>query len=200
MPAEDSEPMERSAQILTLPNLLSLLRLLAIPLVLLFMLERDLTWALIFFVGAGLTDNLDGLLARLLRQKTVFGMYLDPIADKLLISSSFLVLAITGEVPWLVTGLVLARDLAIILVAVVMMLATDIRQFPPTILGKANTSVQMAAILAVLLHAVYGLAWLASLRQLFVWATPVLAVASGLQYAYRTVRWLRERPGTLVAG
>ena len=186
--------MERSPGILTLPNVLSLLRLMAIPLVLLFMLQGDLKWALILFVAAGITDTLDGLLARLLKQKTVFGMYLDPIADKLLVSSSFVVLAITGEVPWVVTGMALARDVLIIVVAVVLMLTTDLRRFPPTLLGKVNTAVQMGAIFAVLLHAVYGFGLLNVLRLLLVWLTPALAVASGVQYTYVTVRKLRERP------
>ncbi len=190
--------MERSQGILTLPNILSLLRLLAIPLVLLFMLQGDLKWALILFVAAGITDTLDGMLARLLKQKTVFGMYLDPIADKLLVSSSFVVLAITGEVPWVVTGMALARDVMIIVVAVVLMLTTDLRRFPPTLLGKVNTAVQMGAIFAVLLHAVYGFGLLNVLRLLLVWLTPVLAVATGVQYTYVTVRKLRERPSASI--
>ncbi len=186
--------MERSRRILTLPNVLSLLRLAFIPLILFFMLKGDLTRALIFFVGAGITDGLDGLLARLLQQKTLFGMYLDPIADKLLLSSSFLVLALTGEVRWLVTGVVLARDLVIIVGVAVLVLTTDIRQFPPSMLGKANTTVQIAAVFFLLLDEVYGFRWLHYSRGILLLMAPILAAASGIQYAYRTARILRARP------
>lgn len=185
--------MEPSARILTLPNVISSLRLIAIPLVLLCMWERDLTWALLLFVAAAVSDFVDGLLARLLKQKTLFGMYLDPIADKLLLSSSFLILAITGEVPWLVTNLVLARDLAIVAGVVALRLATDIRRFPPTFLGKVNTSVQLAAVFAILLDEVYGLPWIRLTRRILLVATPVLVVANSFQYALRTVQWLRGR-------
>jgi len=186
--------MEDSARILTLPNILSFARLvLAIPLVLLFMWERDLDWALILFVAASITDTLDGLLARLLKQKSKLGMYLDPIADKLLLSSSFLVLALTGEIPWLVTGLVLARDVAITSGALWLMRYRGIKDFPPSALGKVNTTVQMAAVFAVLLYGVYPKTWLGVIRKLLVWGTPVLVVSSGTQYLLRALRRLRQQ-------
>lgn len=188
--------MEPSARILTLPNIISSLRLIAIPLVLLCMWERDLTWALLLFITAAVSDFLDGLLARLLKQKTLFGMYLDPIADKLLLSSSFLILAMTGEVPWLVTNLVLARDLAIVAAVVVLRLTTDLRRFPPTFLGKVNTSVQLAVVFAILLDEVYGQPWIRMTRRILLVATPVLVVANSFQYALRTVQWLRRRVGS----
>lgn len=126
----NSDAIARSRRILTIPNVLSLLRVCFIPLILLFIWERDLHWALILFVAAGISDGLDGTLARLLKQKTLFGMYLDPVADKLLLSSSFLVLAITGEISWLVTGMVLGRDVVLIIGVIVLLFSTDVRQFP----------------------------------------------------------------------
>lgn len=185
--------MEPSSRILTLPNVLSLLRLACIPLILVFMLERDLTWALILLLTAGISDSLDGVLARLLRQRTLFGMYLDPAADKLLLSSSFLVLAITGEVPWIVTGFVLGRDLLLIVGVVVLVLRTDIRQYPPSMLGKANTVLQLGFIFVLLLDEVYGYAWLHQVRAVLVVAIPIVVVASGAQYVHRGMRLLRER-------
>ncbi len=193
--------MDASGRIFTLPNVLSFARLLlAIPLVLLFMWERDLDWALILFVVAAISDTLDGLLARLLRQKSKLGMYLDPIADKLLLSSSFLVLAMTGEIPWIVTGLVLARDLAIIVTALWLMRMRSVKEFPPSLLGKVNTSVQMLAVFAVLLDGVYARWWLTMLRKLLVWSTPVLVVSSGVHYAVRAARQLSGGESVASAG
>src|SRR5512140_1556135 len=139
-PAMNSEvPIQRSSRILTLPNVLTILRLCCIPLVLLFMWENDLRWALLLFLAAGVTDFFDGLTARLLRQQSMLGMYLDPIADKLLLSSSFLVLARTGQIPWIVSGMVLARDAGIIIICLVLMATRRMRRFPPSFLGKVNT-------------------------------------------------------------
>jgi cardiolipin synthase len=193
MPEMTFDTRGHSSRILTVPNVLSLFRLGCLPLILLFLYQHDLRWALILFVVAGVTDFLDGLLARLLHQRTLFGMYLDPIADKLLLTSCFLVLAITGEMPWVVTGLVLARDLVIVTTVGVLIFATDIRRFRPTRLGKANTAVQVAAIFAVLLDPVYAWRWVHYARQALVVLTTVLVLASGIHYAYVTLRKVRRR-------
>ena len=186
-------------KVLNLPNSLTLLRLAVLPLILFFLVNDDLTWALRLLLVAGLTDSLDGLLARRLRQKTQVGKYLDPVADKLLLSSCFLVLAWNERVPWLVSGLVLARDVTIMVGVVVLFLTTEIRQFSPTSLGKANTAVQLAAVFAVLLEAIYGSVWLRQARGILLLVTPVLVVASSVQYARLTARRLRERPSPLPA-
>jgi len=188
-----SDSIERSTRILTIPNILSLLRLFCIPLILLFMWERDLHWALILFVAAGVSDALDGMLARLLKQKTLFGMYLDPAADKLLLSSSFLVLALTGEVSWLVAGLVLGRDAVLVAGVIVLVLTTQTRRFPPSVLGKANTVVQVAAVFVLLLDEVYAYRWLHFLRLGLLGLTPLLAALSGRQYVYRGIDIFRRR-------
>ena len=188
-----SDSNGRSARILTIPNFLSLLRLFCIPLILLFMWERDLHWALILFVAAGVSDALDGMLARLLKQKTLFGMYLDPAADKLLLSSSFLVLALTGEVSWLVAGLVLGRDAVLVAGVVVLVLTTQARRFPPSALGKANTAVQVAAVFVLLLDEVYAYRWLHLLRLGLLGLTLVLAALSGTQYVHRGIYIFRRR-------
>ncbi len=184
--------MPSSPRILTLPNLLTLLRLAFIPLILYFLWVDHVKWALILFVAAGVSDLLDGRLARWLGQKTLVGMYMDPIADKLLLSSSFLMLAITGQVRWLVTGVVLARDLAILVAVVVLVLATELREFAPSFLGKVNTAVQLVTVYAVLLDAVYGFGWLHLVREGLLVLTPVVAVANGIQYGYLTLRKLRR--------
>jgi cardiolipin synthase len=95
-------------------------------------------------VAAGLTDALDGLLARLLKQRTVLGQYLDPVADKLLLSTLFLVLMHKGLIPARVTVLVFGRDVGILVVAAILYAATGRREFSPSIFGKANTLAQVS--------------------------------------------------------
>jgi cardiolipin synthase len=191
----NSDANPPSSRIFTIPNLLTLLRLGCIPLILLFLWQHDLHWALILFVAAGISDGLDGMLARWLKQKSLFGMYLDPVADKLLLSSCFLFLALTGELSWLVAGFVLGRDALLMVGVIVLLLATDARQFPPTVLGKANTIVQVAALFVLLVDEASGehYHWLHLLRIALLALTPVLVVLSGGQYVYRGIGLLRRR-------
>ena len=108
-------------------------------------------WALGLFILAGISDALDGLLARLLKQKTLLGQYLDPIADKLLLSTLFPVLSATHKIPWMVTILVMSRDLIILIIAAIFYAATSYRNFKPNWIGKVNTGVQVATLFVVLL-------------------------------------------------
>src|SRR6266704_1013375 len=116
-------------QLASFPNQLTLLRLIFIPLIVISLLEGNYRWALVLLVLAGISDALDGLLARLLRQKTLLGQYLDPIADKLLLSTLFLVLAATHKIPWMVTILVMSRDVSLLIVAAIFTLTTSYREF-----------------------------------------------------------------------
>jgi cardiolipin synthase len=171
-----------------------MLRVVLLPAILWSILNEHFNWALWMMVAAGVSDGIDGYLARLWNQRTTFGMYLDPIADKLLLSSSFLVLSMVEEVPWLVTGMVLFRDVAITITVVVLVLTTSLRKFPPNMLGKTNTVVQLMAVYAVMLDLVYHGRFLHYGRLGLVWLTPGLVWASGLQYTYRMIRKVaRER-------
>ena len=185
---------ERSHRYLTVPNALTISRVLLIPVILWAILEKRFNWALGLWVAAGVSDGLDGLLARWLNQRTLFGMYLDPIADKLLLSSAYIVLAVQREVSWWVTGLVLARDATIIVTVVVLVLNTALRKFPPSLLGKINTVVELAGVYVVLLDIVYPGPWLDLSRRGVMILVPTLVVASGLHYSYQMIRKLtRER-------
>ena len=104
------------------------------------------------FVAAGLTDALDGVLARVLKQRTMLGQYLDPVADKLLLSTLFVVLMLKGLIPTTVTVLVLGRDVGILLVAAILYAAVGRREFYPSIFGKANTAGPSDGRGVVLLH------------------------------------------------
>src|SRR6266576_6568458 len=130
-------------RIWTVPNQITFLRLGFLPLFLILMSYERYRWALLVLVVAGLSDGIDGLLARRLNQKTALGAYLDPIADKLLLSSSFLVLALEGQIRWWLTILVLSRDVLILTTAVVILLAAGYRRFPPSLYGKITTGLQI---------------------------------------------------------
>src|ERR1051325_1034491 len=124
------------SQLRSTPNLLTLLRLIFIPFAVIAVLDSRYFWALALFILAGISDALDGLLARLLKQKTLLGQYLDPIADKLLLSTLFPVLSATHKIPWMVTILVMSRDVSLLIVAAIFTLTTSYREFKPNIFGK----------------------------------------------------------------
>jgi cardiolipin synthase len=178
-------------QLRTAPNQITLLRLLFIPFIVITILDDNYRWALALFVLAGLSDFLDGMLARTLKQKTALGMLLDPIADKLLLSTLFLVLSLAHRIPWRVTVLVFSRDLGIIATCVVLWATTSLRDFPPSFYGKANTTAQILAVLFVLLDEVVATQAVALGKEVALWATMVLTVVSGVHYIFRLGRRLR---------
>jgi cardiolipin synthase len=123
-----------------------------------------------------LTDALDGTLARMLKQRTMLGQYLDPVADKLLLSTLFLVLTYKGLIPATVTVLVFGRDLGILVVSAILYAAVGRRDFSPSIFGKANTVAQVGAVAAVLLNQLFLARWIQDVRMLALDATMVLTV------------------------
>ena len=168
----------------TAPNLLTVLRICLAPFLVAAILENRFGLSFALFVVAGLTDALDGLLARVLKQRTALGQYLDPIADKLLLSTLFLVLMYKGLMPTTVTVLVFGRDVGILLVAAVLYAVVGRREFGPSIFGKANTVAQVTAVAVVLLHQLTIAKWVVILRLVALDATVGLTVASGLHYAW----------------
>jgi cardiolipin synthase len=178
------------SQLRAAPNQLTLLRLIIIPFIIINIVDGRFGWALGLFVLAGVSDALDGLLARLLKQKTLLGQYLDPIADKLLLSTLFPVLSATHKIPWMVTILVMSRDVSLLIVAAIFTLTTSYREFKPNIFGKANTVAQIATILVVLMDETWDFPWLGILRQIGIWTTMVLTVVSGVSYVLRATRKL----------
>lgn len=172
----------------TVPNLLTLLRICLAPILVAAVLQSNYRLGFILFAVAGLTDALDGTLARLLKQRSMLGHYLDPVADKLLLSALFLVLMHKELIPVTVTVLVFGRDVAILLVAAILYAAVGRREFNPSVFGKANTAAQVGAVASVLLYQVVSASWIASWigvgRNFLLKATMVLTVVSGLHYAW----------------
>ncbi len=172
------------SQLLTAPNQLTLLRMLFLPFIVISLVDRHYSLALLLFVLAGLSDGLDGLLARRLHQQTMLGQYLDPIADKLLLSTLFLVLAILHEIPWKYTVMVFSRDISILAASAVLYAIAGLRDFSPSIFGKANTFAQVSAVFFVLLFQVEPARPVWVFRTVFLWATFAFTVISGVHYAF----------------
>lgn len=182
-------------QVRATPNLLTLLRLFIVPFIVIEILDGDFRLAFALFLLAGITDALDGLLARWLSQRTTLGQYLDPIADKLLLSTLFLVLTHVALIPRYVTVLVFSRDLGILLISTLLFATGTLRDFRPSILGKLNTLIQILGLVAVLSERVCATSgwavaagWLSSVAGVLLRAIAVLAPVSAAQYAWIVLR------------
>ena len=180
--------MSLLAQFRATPNLLTLFRLFTIPFLVTNLLDHRNRLALLLFVLAGISDALDGQIARRFGQSTRLGQYLDPIADKLMLSTLFLTVTHLDLVPRYVTILVFARDLGILLISVLLFITGTVRDFRPSLAGKLNTFVQVTAVLLVLFRASGSLrSWGGVLHALLI-ATAWLAPLSAALYAVRIIR------------
>jgi cardiolipin synthase (CMP-forming) len=191
--AKRSRSMIRQA--LSVPNQLTMLRLLMLPFVLISMIYGRHDVAFWLFLLAAVTDGIDGLVARHFNQKTLLGAYLDPIADKLLLSSCFIVQALIGAIPLWATVLVLSRDVVIIATVLVVTLTTDIRSFPPSRLGKINTAVQIATMFSVLTHNYLQMFWTERITGALILATAGTVLLSSVDYALAISRRLQQHHG-----
>lgn len=182
----------RLSQILTAPNQLTLLRMAFIPFIVIELVDGRFFWALVLFVIAGFSDGLDGLLARKLHQQTLLGQYLDPIADKLLLSTMFPVLSILHRIPWKFTVLVFSRDISILAASAVLFAIAGLRDFRPSIFGKANTFSQIAAVFFVMLFTIRPTRWIWITRTVFLRATFAFTIISALHYVFLVQHRLRS--------
>jgi cardiolipin synthase (CMP-forming) len=181
-------------RILTVPNQLTFLRLAFLPFFIIAIEYERWGVALGILVVAGVTDGLDGWLARGLDQRTALGAYLDPIADKLLLSSSFIVLAHKGQIAWWLTILVLSRDVLLLAAAAVILLTVGYRPFPPSIWGKATTFFEILQIVLVLVLAVSGHEELAVGKEVCGFIVAAFVLISGLHYSIVVSRRLHAEP------
>jgi cardiolipin synthase len=144
----------RSA-VLTTANQLTLLRIVFVPVFVTLLVYDQMGWALMTFMAAGITDVLDGIIARRFGQKTKIGAFLDPIADKLLMTSSVVILSLpqmelANPIPRWLMIIVISRDIFIMLFTLVLVLVAGFRIFPPSPYGKASTVLQVLTVFAVL--------------------------------------------------
>jgi cardiolipin synthase len=182
------EPSRRLNAFRSAPNLLTLTRICLAPILVAAILDEHFALSFGLFIAAGLTDALDGSLARWLNQRSMFGQYLDPVADKLLLSALFLVLLHKGLMPVTVTVLVFGRDVGILLVSALLYAAAGRREFHPSIWGKASTLAQIVAVTAVLLAQLTQAYWVAVVRTVALDATMTFTVISGLHYVWSVSR------------
>jgi cardiolipin synthase len=190
-----------SSRIVTVPNLLTVFRMVLIPVFVSLLFYQRFVLALGVFVLAGVTDGLDGLLARRFNQKSQLGTILDPIADKLMLVTAFVVLSMRAvfphplpshlPVPFWVTVAVISRDVFILVGAAAINIVTGFRRFRPSLLGKINTTVQIVAIAAIMFAASvpYGTGYYLPTIYTTVF---VLAVLSGAHYVFFVSRLVNE--------
>jgi cardiolipin synthase (CMP-forming) len=175
-------------RIWTVPNQLTLLRLGFLPVFLTLISYDRYQWALLVLVVAGLTDLFDGWLARRLNQRSSLGAYLDPIADKLLLSSSFVILAYKQKIAWWVTIIVLSRDILMMVVAVVIILISGYRPFPPSIYGKLTTFFEIALVFTIVLVEAYPGSNLYAAVRILTFIAPAMATFSAFHYSFAVTR------------
>src|SRR5687767_2350028 len=186
-----------SSRIVTVPNMLTIFRMVLIPVFVTLVFYQRFLLALAAFVVAGITDGLDGLLARRFDQRSQLGTVLDPIADKLMLVTAFVVLSMRSvfpppvpshlPVPFWVTVAVISRDVFILVGAAAINIVTGFRRFRPSMLGKINTTVQIMAIAAIMFGASvpYGTGWYLPTIYATVFA---FAVLSGAQIGRASCR------------
>jgi len=186
--------VEEKLRPLTLPNFITMMRMAMVPFFVLAVSERDFSLALWILVVAGLTDAFDGFLARRMDMRSLIGAYLDPIADKLLITVAYIALTSPlGQevvIPLWLTILALFRDFVIMLVAGVLYIVEGLREFPPSPLGKATTFAQVVTIAVVLLANEIPVPWW--IPETCFYGSFVLVIVSAFNYIYRVSRFVDE--------
>jgi cardiolipin synthase len=178
---------------MNIPNFLSLLRIILVPVIVIFLIQGLYAKALIIFVIAGLTDALDGALARLLNKKTKLGSFLDPLADKILLSTSFISLAIFGLIPSWLAVIVISRDFIILLGLLILSMMSVTYEIKPVFVSKVTTTLQIATVFfALLLKTVtydrISYDWIMILS----WLTALFTVLSGLIYIIKGIKFINR--------
>ncbi|NPV03698.1 MAG: CDP-diacylglycerol--glycerol-3-phosphate 3-phosphatidyltransferase [Syntrophaceae bacterium] len=174
---------------MTIPNFLTVLRIVLVPVIVILLIQGHYVKALVFFVIAGVTDCLDGLLARVLNQQTVVGAYLDPVADKALVISMFATLAIVGVIPGWLAVVVISRDCIILGGILVLTLMSVSLEIKPSFISKINTMLQLCTVFfALLLKAGDGGQYFREAFAILCWLTALFTVISGGDYIIRGMR------------
>ena len=189
------KPVPDFRQFRATPNLLTMLRLFTLPFLVIEVLDGHWRFAFILLWISGISDSMDGLLARALGQHTTLGQYLDPIADKALLSTMFLVLTHVGVIPRYVTVLVFSRDLGILIISTLLYITNILRDFRPSWLGKLSTGVQIVTVLVVMTVQVLPHAGLGGSKYWLLRLVAVLAPLSAAQYAWTTLRKVQAQSG-----
>ena len=178
---------------LTIPNLITLFRIILTPLFIIFLIQGNYRKALVVFVLAGVSDLADGLIARGWQQKSRLGSYLDPLADKVLMAASFVTLSIYQQIPSWLTVVVLSRDVTLATGVLIFRLADIPLTVRPSLAGKWTTTFQLITVGFVLLSKIWAFPPL--VLPVFFWVTGILTSVSGLQYFYRGIKQMNRFQG-----
>jgi len=177
---------------MNIPNVLTLIRISLVPVVVIFLIQGLFLDALIVFAIAGITDALDGFFARILKQKTVLGSYMDPLADKALIISSFVALSILGMIPAWITVIIVSRDFIILLGVSVLFFMSVSFEIRPAFVSKITTVLQLLTVFSVLIVRYLPGNFYYQLVEVVYWVTALFTVASGLNYVVKGVRFINS--------
>jgi cardiolipin synthase len=180
-----------ATRILTPSNQITLLRLVFVPVFAILVVDRHYRAALAVLTAAAFSDILDGTVARLLKQESSLGVALDPIADKILMTTGYITLAFRGALPWWLTIIVLSRDVAILMAAAVISLVAGYRPFHPSLLGKASTAAQVATLFAAMCRRARVPFMTADVLKFLIYLAAAFTLASGVHYVFL----LRQRFG-----
>ena len=185
--------MSRYQSPISIPNILTLSRILLTPLFVILLLGEDYNLALIIFIVAGLSDGLDGLIARYLNQRTAIGAYLDPLADKLLLVSAYIGLAVLNVIPDWVAVIVISRDVIISLGIAIFTMTEKTYEVRPSLISKFTTTAQILTVILALFDP--DQSRLAIIYLPVLWATSAVTIVSGLHYIYIGMGILQEPNG-----
>jgi cardiolipin synthase len=193
-PAESTVSRLRLRHLLNIPNILTLCRLAAIPLLLAFLSKGRYTYGLYVFAVAAITDSLDGTVARWFNAKTEIGAFLDPFADKLMLLSTFIVLTLQNAIPGWLLGVLIIRDVVIVTgYFMISFFANERIPVRPTYFGKASTFLQIFCIIGALSRFSQRMPSHLFYWQALLYLTMVITAISGFQYAYRGLTILASR-------
>jgi cardiolipin synthase len=165
-----------------IPNLLTIVRILLTPFFVILLLKDMFGTALAVFAVAGVSDALDGFIARYYNQRTSLGAYLDPIADKILLSAAFIGLAVLKIIPGWLAVIVISRDVLIFIGIAIFTITEKKYKVSPSIVSKCTTTAQITTIIVTLLNV--NLSGLITLREILFWTTAALTTISGFHYIY----------------
>lgn len=178
---------------LTIPNVITLIRILLTPIFIIFLIQGHYRRALVVFLLAGVSDLADGLIARVWQQKSRLGSYLDPLADKILMAASFVTLSIYRQIPPWLTVVVLSRDVVLGLGVLIFRLADIPLIVRPSLAGKWTTTLQVTTVGLVLLNKIWPISPLVLVA--FFWFTGFLTAISGIQYLYNGIQMMNQAHG-----
>ncbi len=177
---------------MNVPNVLTLLRILLVPVIVIFLIKGSFSKALLVFAMACITDGLDGFFARVLKQKTVLGSYLDPLADKALIITSYVTLSVLNVIPSWLAVIVISRDFIILLGLSVLTMMSISFEIRPTFVSKVTTLFQFLTVCFVLVFKQLPDYVNPDVMMAMYWVTALLTIASGFNYIFRGIRLINS--------